>query len=813
MDGGNGRGRLQESDAETATNAAESATPRTRHPGTEEVQHLLSRGQPDPTAIADVIHRAPAAKAEIMAFLHQTLGNAFVLGVMAAARPPGTPNTMRVTASALHVRSTPDKTRPDNIIGLLPHHTMVKTTDQQGEWVGIDHEGKPAFVFAQHVEPLPKPAPEAEAKADAKPGPTPNDVPATAHQDTTPAPAATPAPSVTPAVSEAPAPSATAAPTPAPTAAPAPIVAPTPVALPAPVIAPLPVASAGPIHSATPLLSTETLDALRAAVATKSPDESLAAYHKLNASDRTQLRAEVVLVGALLGVLDAPNALSVLDELQLARPVALHVAAQVRGADFAFLGQVLHHLHIDSIASASAAANDLLANPSYLPLLDHIINAKGVTGKQQLALAKSSNGIALLERIYPGLSPLAVLPALGADPAAQRDGYLSSGAFGDWLFTDPGAIEAEIKLGTDGADWGRAMFGGRHQMILLGWIASDPAYWGNAFGTALLKPEGDDAAALRSLRPLAAAIFNAIAKAQSVEILIKVFVALKLTLPEWINALGDAGRIDTKSLELALDGPNIGPVEHEALAGDDAAIARIRVLTPGKRASQVLTQLPSDPVRFCAAVGRAGQFSKWVTEKVDQLAVEMLSVVNWDAWMMAFQTLNDPLLFLGAAAHPALQEPLRIAMLATGGWGWLLKNVPHPIPTQAHVDVLFKLYKDGSGIPLVDKYAMWAALYQTPLKRKGDDVLMPWTNPGEVGEKRWIAVDPSDTAMNLFFQQYGQMPRPHVDTAHAVVMCNVYTVKKTRETPGAGAGAGGSKLEATEVSSGDGKVMLAPSGG
>jgi hypothetical protein len=259
-----------------------------------------------------------------------------------------------------------------------------------------------------------------------------------------------------------------------------------------------------------------------------------------------------------------------------------------------------------------------------------------------------------------------------------------------------------------------------------------------------------------------------------------------MTLPEWINALGDAGYLDMKSLQLALDGPNIGPAEQNVLAADDAAIARIRLLTPGKRPSQVLTQLPSNAALFCDAVGRAGAFSKWVTEKIDVLAAEMLTVVNWDAWMLAFMTLGDPALFLQAAAHPALQEPLRLAMSKADGWAWLLKTIPHPVPTQAQVDVLFKLYKDGSGIKIEDKYALWDAIYRTPLKRKGMDDVATWEKPGEKGEKRFIGVDPNDQAMNLFFQQYSQMPRTHVEATDAVVMCNVWTVKKTREVPGPG---------------------------
>lgn len=884
-DGEGGRDRPSKVEAGSPGARSEAATDKGQPPAVAEVHHLLSGGQPDPHAIAGVIRRDPAAKGEILALLHQTLGNAFVVGVMAAARPPATPGTMRVTASALNVRSTPDKSRADNIIGLLPHHAVVKTTGDGGDWIGIEHRGKPAFVYAQYLEPLPQPAQDPDTKAETtSPAAGNTPTPAAAHAAATPAPAPAPGsagPAPTPAsassataasataasagpaspataaspASASPASSATAAsagpdssssataasPASAGPASSAPATssgssvaavepasssapgasAPAPAAIPAPAppspasLMPAPAASSplttpahdvaqatghsltvtpAPVGQASSVVPAAlagsvrggALDELRDAVGKKSRTESAAAYQKLSGSERTQLRAELGLLVDLLAVLDATTALTVLDDLHLARGSALQVAAQARPADHAFLRDVLHHVHIDSIANVMAASGDLLANPAYLPMLDRVINAKGVTAKQQLALALSSNGIPLLEAVYPGLSPLAVLPALGRDPAALRDGYERSGTFGRWLFTDPAAIEELIKLGTDGAEWARSLWAGQHQGYLLGWIASDQAYWGNALGTALLKPAPDDAAALRSLKLVATAIFDSIARALSVEVLIDVFAALKLNLPEWINALGDTGRLDVRTLELALDGPNIGPAEQEVLARDDAAIARIRLIAPGKRASAVLTQLPSDPARFCAAVGRAGQFSKWVTGNVDQLAQEMQTVVDWDAWMTAFVALNDPLLFLEVAAKPAVQAPLRAAMTATGGWAWLLRSVPHPVPTQAQVDVLFKLYGDGSGIKIDDKYAMWDAIYRAPLKRKGNDDVASWTDTskGEVGSKTFIGVDPSHEAMNLFFQQYGQMPRTHVDTADAVVFCNVWKMQKTFDVPG-----------------------------
>jgi hypothetical protein len=212
--------------------------------GTTVVRALIARGQRDPNLIASVLQGNPGAVAEIVTFLNQTLGNRFVQAVLSAFSPSptsgaaetaGTTGAMRVTARGLNVRSSPEKTNDKNIVGLLRHQTVVEATGRQGDWVAIEHESKPAFVFGRYLEPASKaaatstegaaevaPAEQADESAAAPKAAEPEPV---APTPTPIAPAPTPvAPTPTPTVAQTPAP-APVIPAPAPVAQ-----TPTPVA-------------------------------------------------------------------------------------------------------------------------------------------------------------------------------------------------------------------------------------------------------------------------------------------------------------------------------------------------------------------------------------------------------------------------------------------------------------------------------------------------------------------------------------------------------------------------------------------------------
>lgn len=527
-----------------------------------------------------------------------------------------------------------------------------------------------------------------------------------------------------------------------------------------------------------------TLDALRSAVAARSRDAANTAYQQLAPAARTQLRSDVALIGELVAVLDSAAALRVLAQLRLDRKTTLQVAAEGRFMDGPFLASVLQQLGIKSIAAVTGAAADLIANPVFTAryLLDPIINGATATSKQQLLLATSNDGTTLLRRVYPGESPLRALAKLGSDDKSLREGYLRDTEFGNWLFATPSELEASITMGTDGADWARALWGGRHQSILMSWIHKDAGYWGNSFALGFVKPEPSDAAALRSLRPLRGAIFDAIARTHTVSHLLVVFDKLGFALGEWITSLEDTRRLDLANLQLALEGPGIGPADQAQLAGDDEAIALVKNLSAGKRPSEVFHMLAGAPAQFCAAVGKPSLFSSWIVDDPTTLAAEMTAVVDWPGWVTAFRSLGQPLKILEASRDPNVRAQLRQGLTATTSWTWFFKSLPQPVPEQAQVDVLFGLYGDGSGIAVADKYLLWSALYRTPLKRAGEDVVIPWTETGARGEIRYIGANPSDATMKYFYTSYRQMPRAHIDTAKSVVFSQFYTVKKITGT-------------------------------
>lgn len=543
-----------------------------------------------------------------------------------------------------------------------------------------------------------------------------------------------------------------------------------------------------------------TLDALRTAIASRSREAAQSAFQQLSPAARTQLRSEVALIGELVALLDSAEALRAIAQLRLDRKTTLEVASQGRFMDGPFLAAVLQQLGITSVAAVTGAAADLIAHPVFATrhLLEPIINGAAATSKQQLLLATSNDGTTLLRRVYPGESPMRALAKLGADEQALRDGYLRDTDFGNWLFATPSELEASITMGTDGAEWARALWGGRHEPILLGWIQRDTGYWGNSFALGFAKPEASDAAALRARRPLRGAIFDAVARTQGMPALIGVLDKLGFALGEWITSLADAQRLDLPNLQLALEGPNVGPADQAALAGDDEAMALVKTIAADKRPSDLLVMLAGAPAQFCAAVGKPGVFSSWITGHPATLAAEMNAVVDWPGWVTAFRSLGEPLKLLDASRDPNVRGNLRQGLTATTSWTWFFKALPQPVPEQAQVDALFGLYGDGSGIAVADKYLLWNAIYSKPLKRAGDHVSIEWTEAGGTkAEKRYLGTNPSDATMKYFFTSYRRMPRTHIDSATSVIMCQFYTIKKTNKKGAAFYGD-------------DGKVIAAP---
>src|SRR4051812_34164682 len=146
----------------TTTTAAPSTAAAVQSGGAATVYGMLQTGRADPVTIASVLANHPGSEATILQLLHQALGNHFVQQVLSLIGLGGSGDggAMQVTANGLHVRSTPHTGNSDNILTTLPHHATVQATGRSGDWMQIDHHGKPAFAFGHYLAP---------AKVDAKP--------------------------------------------------------------------------------------------------------------------------------------------------------------------------------------------------------------------------------------------------------------------------------------------------------------------------------------------------------------------------------------------------------------------------------------------------------------------------------------------------------------------------------------------------------------------------------------------------------------------------------------------------------------------
>jgi hypothetical protein len=77
------------------------------------------------------------------------------------------PAHLRVTADGLNVRSSPDASGRDNIVGGVHHGDELEADGRDGDWVCISFKGQRAFVHGRYVEAIPaKVAPEVAAQPE-----------------------------------------------------------------------------------------------------------------------------------------------------------------------------------------------------------------------------------------------------------------------------------------------------------------------------------------------------------------------------------------------------------------------------------------------------------------------------------------------------------------------------------------------------------------------------------------------------------------------------------------------------------------------
>jgi hypothetical protein len=250
------------------------------------------------------------------------------------------------------------------------------------------------------------------------------------------------------------------------------------------------------------------------------------------------------------------------------------------------------------------------------------------------------------------------------------------------------------------------------------------------------------------------------------------------SLSAQVLAAARAGTLDAAAASQILHRPGVTAADQAQLARDSTAVAALRRAFPSQRADQVLAILAASSAAFRAALMPPGAFTAWVTEDRAQLWATMTAMSDWEGWVQTFRRLDAWRIVLELAGDAGKRAVLRPHVAAQ--WSWLMMSVPKPVGTRAQADAILQLYGDGAGISLGDKYLTWAALFRAPLARSGQDRSYPGgTMPGWNFETIYTAVSPDDDAMNLFFHQFRQMPRAHVDTASGVVMASLSRIKAT----------------------------------
>jgi hypothetical protein len=164
-------------------------------PCADVINTMVARGHASPRDMATMLAANPQTASQMMAALHQKFGNSYVQEVLAieqapahAEVPPAAaaavtnspaahettgphshswsgPAHLRVTASALNVRTSPSVGDAGNVIGGLEHGALVDSIDREGDWVVITYRGERAYVHGSFVEVVPAKRPTETAAA------------------------------------------------------------------------------------------------------------------------------------------------------------------------------------------------------------------------------------------------------------------------------------------------------------------------------------------------------------------------------------------------------------------------------------------------------------------------------------------------------------------------------------------------------------------------------------------------------------------------------------------------------------------------
>lgn len=554
-------------------------------------------------------------------------------------------------------------------------------------------------------------------------------------------------------------------------------------ALGAPVPARVPITPTGLAVAAFDEAVSEEADSERLAVlrtAVNDADQAAAqtAYRRLRAPDRTQLAQDRQLIVDLLALLAAADARTTLTALRLSRRDALDVAAAARPTEGELLTNVLRDNGVRDIATLQAAAEEIAAFEAYQTqaILQPLIEGPRVTTAAKLALATSEHGATILHHAWPDTSPFHIFGvSLASDPAAVT-AFETDEAFRAWCLATPEILRQVVQGTPTPEAWARVMWRGGSAEAAARWFAIDQAFWGPRLQTAFATPEVDDVLVMSIDGFFRAHAFEALHASGGAAAIVAVSNACAVSLTDRILTVLGSTIEDAALIDALLADPALTADQLFELTASDLAIAGLVRRVEGRRPEVVLARLAAVPARFVEAYATHQGFRRWVNDTPANLQATMRAVPPVSGWVTAFRTYNQPGLLLEFAADRALAAAMRPGLITPpDGYAWLVGAVPHPITIEAHATGLINLVRDGSGIAHEHLRQTFQALYTVPLARAGQNYTNEWSWFGGSATETYLAVDPDQAAMGLFFEQYGRIPRTHMNLAVRITMVAFYT--------------------------------------
>lgn len=522
----------------------------------------------------------------------------------------------------------------------------------------------------------------------------------------------------------------------------------------------------------------ERLTALRNAVNEGNQVGAQTAYRRLQASDRTRLAQDRALIVGLLELVSARDARTTLAALRLGRRDALDVAAAAKGTDTEFLTNVLRDNGVRDIATLTAAAVDVVAFEAYQTqaILQPYIEGPRVSTAAKLALATSEHGATILRHAWPDTSPFNIFGvALASDPGAIT-AFETNEAFRSWCVSKPEILRQVVQGTTAPERWARALWRSSHADAAARWFAIDKAFWGPRLQTAFATPELDDSLTMQSNGLFRGHAFEAIHASGGAAAIVAVSNATGLSLSVRVLTVLDSTIEDAALLNALLADPALTADQLFELTANDRAIAGLVRRVEGRRPEVVLQRLAAVPARFVEAYATHAGFRRWVNDTPANLRATLRAVPPESAWVSAFRRYNQPGLLLEFAADRALAAAMRPGLVTPpDGYIWLIGTQPRPITIDVHARGLINLVRDGSGISHEHLRQTFQALYSAPLARAGQNYTDRYSYFGGSVTETYLAVDPDQAAMGYFFEQFGRIPRTHINLASGITMVAFYT--------------------------------------